>query len=87
MENYITFKYTEKGILKAKKTMTPQWDTLLAYCGGNIKGKGSCGYKPLIKGPHETCNVCNYIICPKCNFCKKGCFGIEERCLNEQTYL
>ena len=87
LEDYSTFKYTEKGILKAKKPMSLQWNTLLAYCGGFVDSKGSCGYKPLIKGPHETCSVCNYIICPKCDFCKKGCSGIEERCLNEQTYL
>ncbi len=87
LEDYTTFKYTEKGMLKAKKTMESPWNTLLAYCGGRIDGKGPCGYKPLIKGPHETCSVCNYIICPKCDFCKKGCSGIEERCLNEQTYL
>ncbi len=87
LEDYSTFKYTEKGILKAKKPMSSQWNTLLAYCGGFVDSKGSCGYKPLIKGPHETCSVCNYIICPKCDFCKKGCSGIEERCLNEQTYL
>ena len=73
-------------MLKAKSTMESPWHTLLAYCGGRIERKGPCGYKPLIKGPHETCNVCNHIICPKCNFCKKGCTGIDERYLNEQTY-
>ncbi len=92
LEDYVTFKYTEKGMLKAKKTMTSPWNTLLAYCGGRIEGKGPCGYKPLIKGLHETCNVCGNIICPKCDFCKKDylgtyCAGIEERRLNEQTYL
>ena len=75
LEDYVTFKYTEKGMLKAKKTMTSPWNTLLAYCGGRIDGNGPCGYKPLIKGAHETCRVCNYIICPKCDFCKKECLG------------
>lgn len=71
--NYITFKYNQKGILLAKTSMSSSWDTLLAYCGGFIDGKGSCGFKPLIRGKHVTCKFCNKIICPKCNFCKDGC--------------
>ncbi len=84
LEDYTTFKYTEKGMLKAKKTMESPWNTLLAYCGGRIDGKGPCGCKPLIKGPHETCSTCNHIICPKCNFCKKECKGIGDRKITDE---
>lgn len=79
MSNYITFKYNQKGILLAKSSMSSSWDTLLAYCGGFVKGKGSCGFKPLIKGEHTTCNYCNKIICPECNFCRDGCNRLKSQ--------
>ena len=79
MSNYITFKYNQKGILLAKSSMSSSWDTLLAYCGGFVNGKGSCGFKPLIKGEHTTCNYCNKIICPECNFCRDGCNRLKVR--------
>jgi len=79
LSSYITFKYNQKGILFAKSSMSSSWDTLLAYCGGFIQGKGSCGFKPLIKGKHNTCNYCNKIICPKCNFCRKGCTRLKNQ--------
>ena len=79
MSNYITFKYNQKGILLAKSSMSSSWDTLLAYCGGFIEGKGSCGFKPLIRGEHETCVYCNKIICPECSFCRDGCTRLKNQ--------
>ncbi len=79
MSNYITFKYNQKGILLAKSSLSNSWDTLLAYCGGFIEGKGSCGFKPLIKGEHETCAYCNKIICPECNFCRDRCNRLKNQ--------
>ena len=79
MSNYVTFKYNQKGILLAKSSMSSSWDTLLAYCGGFIEGKGSCGFKPLIKGEHETCAYCNKIICPECSFCRDGCNRLKNQ--------
>jgi predicted nucleic acid-binding Zn ribbon protein len=85
MQDFISFKYTEKGILKAKPSMSRKWYTLLAYCGNNyIEGKGPCGFKPLIKGKHSTCDICGYIICPECNFCKKECKGISDRKITKE---
>lgn len=79
MSSYITFKYNQKGILLAKSSMSSSWDTLLAYCGGFIEGKGSCGFKPLIRGKHETCVYCNKIICPECSFCRDGCSRLKNQ--------
>lgn len=77
MTGYVSFKYNEKGILQAKKSMSKLSDTLIAYCGGFIEKKGSCGFKPLIKGEHETCEYCRKIICPKCNFCSQSCVRLS----------
>jgi cold shock CspA family protein len=77
MTGYVSFKYNEKGILQAKKSMSKSWDTLIAYCGGFIEKKGSCGFKPLIKGEHETCEYCRKIICPKCDFCSQSCVRLN----------
>jgi len=79
MSDYITFKYNQKGILLAKSSMSNSWDTLLAYCGGFIEGKGSCGFKPLIRGKHKTCAYCNKIICPECSFCRDGCSRLKNK--------
>lgn len=78
MTGYVSFKYNEKGILQAKKSMSKSWDTLIAYCGGFIEKKGSCGFKPLIKGEHETCEYCRKIICPKCDFCSQSCVRVRR---------
>lgn len=79
MTGYISFKYDEKGILKAKKSMSESWDTLIAFCGGFIEKKGRCGFKPLIKGEHETCEYCRKIICPKCDFCSQSCVRLNKK--------
>lgn len=79
MTGYVSFKYNEKGILQAKKSMSKLSDTLIAYCGGFIEKKGSCGFKPLIKGKHETCEYCRKIICPKCNFCSQSCVRLNKK--------
>ena len=71
-QKYITFKYNQKGVLLGKTSMSSSWDTLLAYCGGFIEGKGSCGFKPLNRNIHDICS-CNKIICPECGFCKDNC--------------
>lgn len=79
MTGYVSLKYNEKGILQAKKSMSKSWDTLIAYCGGFIEKKGSCGFKPLIKGKHETCEYCRKIICPKCDFCSQSCVRSNKK--------
>jgi hypothetical protein len=71
-QKYITFKYNQKGVLLGKTSMSSSWDTLLAYCGGFIEKKGSCGFKPLNRSIHDIC-ICNKIICPVCGFCRDGC--------------
>ena len=47
--------------------------TVLAYCGGFIKGKGKCGHSPLVIGQQETCRNCQMLICDKCGHCSERC--------------
>ncbi len=47
--------------------------TVLAYCGGFIEGKGKCGHSPLVIGQHETCCICQFLICNQCGFCSNNC--------------
>ena len=78
-KSYLSFKYNQKGILYAKESINTEWKTLIAYCGGFIEGKGSCGFKPLIRGKHNICHVCSKLICPECNFCMTNCNRIKNR--------
>lgn len=67
-------KYVLKGegLLRAVNNRG-RLTTVLAYCGGFIQGKGKCGYSPLVIGVHDTCQVCNMLVCGKCGFCSQSC--------------
>lgn len=67
-----SFKIRGLGIVQAR-THDMKLITLMAYCGGYIAEKGSCGNFPLIKGTHATCSVCHKLICDKCDFCSEKC--------------
>ena len=73
VQRFTSFKFHKKGLLQGKESLENKYTTIFAYCGGNIKGKGYCGYMPLIIGKEKTCNHCKKLICPKCDFCLKDC--------------
>jgi cold shock CspA family protein len=78
VQRFTSFKFHKKGLLQGKESLENKYTTIFAYCGGNIKGKGYCGYMPLIIGKEKTCNHCKKLICPKCDFCLKGCIRRER---------
>jgi hypothetical protein len=69
------FKFHGRGLLSGKYSESDSKETtILAYCGGKIEGKGSCGKSPLILGREKPCLVCGKLICPGthqnyCGFC------------------
>jgi hypothetical protein len=63
------FDFQGLGMLRGTRRGTRRTETILAYCGGLVSGKGKCGYSPLIIGQNPTCEVCNKLICPKCGYC------------------
>jgi cold shock CspA family protein len=76
------FKFNHKGLLQGKRSREDnKWTTILAYCGGRVEKKGSCGYRPLVIGAHENCSICGRLICPKenCQHCSDNCEGYRQR--------
>ncbi|NEN92869.1 MAG: hypothetical protein F6K48_29840 [Okeania sp. SIO3H1] len=82
------FKFRHEGILQGKKAANYSWKTIIAYCGGNIKGKGKCGCSPLIFGREKSCS-CGLLICPKedCQYCKEDCPSYEERSADRKAKI
>ena len=73
IKQYKYFKLSGFHIFQGKKSSTDNWETLVAYCGGWIAGKGKCGKYPLVLGESNRCPVCKKLICPLCGFCSEGC--------------
>ncbi|MBE9239666.1 hypothetical protein [Synechocystis salina] len=75
LSDFKIFKFNGKGLLSGKCSDSDLKETtILAYCGGEIEGKGACGKSPLILGRERTCSVCKKLICPGtndnyCGFC------------------
>ena len=69
------FKFNGRGLLQGKRHERDFETTILAYCGGLIKGKGKCGHTPLVIGKHKTCLTCGRLICPHkdCGYCTSSC--------------
>jgi hypothetical protein len=67
------FEFDGKGLLKGKRDSSEQLTTIIAYCGGYVEKKGSCGFTPLVLGKHNHCIKCGKLICPECNYCSKKC--------------
>lgn len=64
------FKMSRAGVLRAKfRSGTTR--TVLAYCGGKVDGKVSCGRNPLYVGQScgKWCDKCWWIVCPTCGHC------------------
>lgn len=71
--DFEVFRFQGLGLLKGKKYNSDRFETIIAYCGGFIKGKGKCGNSPLIIGIHKVCKICGKLICNECNFCSENC--------------
>jgi cold shock CspA family protein len=72
LEKYSSYRFTGKGLLEGIRPEDNTRVTLIAYCGGFIQGKGTCGKSPLIIGREKTCK-CGKLICPECDYCSEGC--------------
>ncbi len=69
------FKLKSFNILQAKRNSNEDlWTTLIAYCGGRLEDRSSCGKNPLILGESEQCEY-GKLICPEpdCGFCCQTC--------------
>lgn len=70
---FCSFRLAGKGLLQGKNRQG-QWKTILAYCGGEVRGYGvKCGNSPLVLGLHHSCRKCGKLICDKCGFCGTAC--------------
>lgn len=72
LEALTDFELKAAGLLRARNK-DDKLITVLAYCGGFIEKKGSCGNFPLIRGLHETCEACGMLKCDLCNHCSDQC--------------
>jgi len=83
LSEYEVFRFSGLGLLRGKRRLVDIYESIIAYCGGEVKGKGKCGFSPLIRGKHKTCQVCGKLICDKCGYCSKNCSGNRDR-ISEQ---
>jgi hypothetical protein len=67
------FKFNGLGLLQGRRRGKAGLETIIAYCGGFVKGKGKCGNSPLIIGKEATCPECGRLICPICDYCSQDC--------------
>lgn len=79
LREFELFKFNGVGLLEGKRRTKQKYETILAYCGGFIEGKGKCGNNPLILGKHESCPSCGKLICEKCGHCSANCQQCENR--------
>ncbi|NUM46351.1 MAG: hypothetical protein HUU38_16740 [Anaerolineales bacterium] len=90
IKQYKIFRLQGLNILQGKRPNTSAYETILAYCGGNLYDKhghldGKCGVNPLhLKNAHGHCPHCHRLICPICGFCShyfdgKDCPKREKR--------
>jgi len=82
LREFELFKFNGVGLLEGKRLGKQKYETILAYCGGFIDGKGKCGNNPLILGKHESCSGCGKLICEKCGYCSANCQQCERRMKN-----
>ena len=79
LREFELFKFNGVGLLEGKRLNKQKYETILAYCGGFIEGKGKCGNNPLILGKHESCPACGKLICEQCGHCSATCQQCEKR--------
>ena len=69
ISRFRVFKLMSFNILQGKHDRNKNtWTTLIAYCGGKLENRSSCGKNPLVLGESELCE-CRRLICPDCGFC------------------
>lgn len=83
---YKYFRLSGFHIFQGKKSPGDSWETLIAYCGGRIEGKGKCGKYPLVLGESNRCDKCKKLICPVCGFCKEGCENCYAQKIAQNDY-
>lgn len=74
---FTQYRLSGGGILQGRVRQGSPWETLLAYCGGRIEGKGRCGCAPLILGIESPCPACRKLICRCCGYCSESCAGLS----------
>lgn len=77
LERFTEYRLSGGGILQGRERQGNPWETVLAYCGGRIEGKGKCGCSPLILGREQQCPVCRKLICNECDYCSKKCVRVS----------
>lgn len=73
---FAQYRLSGGGILQGRVRQDSPWETVLAYCGGRIDGKGRCGCRPLILGVESQCPFCRKLICRCCGYCSETCAGL-----------
>jgi hypothetical protein len=73
---FAQYRLSGGGILQGRVRQDLPWETVLAYCGGRIDGKGRCGCSPLILGVESQCPACRKLICRSCGYCSESCKGL-----------
>jgi hypothetical protein len=73
LERFTEYRLSGGGILQGRERQGHPWETVLAYCGGFVEGKGRCGCAPLVLGRERQCPVCRKLICNECGYCSEGC--------------
>jgi len=73
LREFELFKFNGVGLLEGKRRNKQKYESILAYCGGFVEGKGKCGNNPLILGKHESCPSCGKLICEECGHCSANC--------------
>ena len=72
IREFRVFKLKSFNILQGKSDLNELWTTLIAYCGGRLEDRSSCGKNPLILGESEQCEY-GKLICQDCGFCCTKC--------------
>ena len=79
LDSFEHFKFNGLGLLQGKRLHHENYQTILAYCGGFIEGRGKCGNAPLIFGKNECCPQCGKLICEKCGYCSSLCSRFQKQ--------
>jgi hypothetical protein len=72
------YRLSGGGILQGREQRSGPWETVLAYCGGFVEGKGRCGCAPLVIGVESQCSDCRRLVCRKCGYCSERCDARAE---------
>ncbi len=74
------YSYRGLGILRGWSNLDKKWVSIMAFCGGDIPGRGRCGAELLLGTPGiRVCKRCGYLICPKCGYCSQQCHNSVEQ--------